>query len=540
MWVAGHRARAQSTDHGPLTRDKEWSIPQLTEDGFGFDSESQFDLCLAEFFGGVFGEDGRPADVGGAVVGLGEQQAGGVEPLEGELGDLLQAGAVVGALAVSFGEEGLHGEAQGGGAGEVAELLAQHAGGDGRNTGELVHGSADVGKVGVFAGGGGVSAELLDLGIGVVGQPEPARADGELVEVVDALAEVHAEALECQTMGAVAEAGVEFVLKGHERLDIRLAGVAHGDGLVLDVDEGEVAEAVGALSHEPVVFVALPLVCGEDIDHGGGGGVVGSDAGAGCDPALPPRVLDGGGGVAGSGGMQVGDDDVLEDLTEIRGVEDGDAAEGVDDFEDDAAGELAEAVLGEGVEGRCGGRVRTVAGEGSVGGGIAHADGGDGAGIELDQNIDMAEDAADERELLEEGLAAEAGEDESEQAGEDGGQLWLRRGAEDLDFVAEEVVELGLDAPADVVFDDDFFAGGAGGDGCRGGGGEECAAGGADAGDAGGQAPLLCLAVRRGGGVVGGGGVERGNGVGVVGVHALKAGVVLLAVLGDGELEWCG
>ena len=82
------------------------------------------------------------------------------------------------------------------------------------------------------------------------------------------------------------------------------------------------------------------------------------------------------------------------------------------------------------------------------------------------------------------------GEDGADERLDDFAALWIRRGGADDDRLAEEEIDHGLDAPGDIVLDDDFLAGDAVEVF-----GEENVGAAAQAGDACGQAPFLGLAV---------------------------------------------
>jgi len=143
------------------------------------------------------------------------------------------------------------------------------AGRDGGDARGFVEGLAQVGDVEGLGRAVGVSAKLDDVGMLVVGGPHPAGRDGEIDKAVDVLAQVHLEGLEGDAVGAVTEAGVEFILQGHERLDVAGAGVFKGHGGVLDMDQGDLAEGVCAFGGELGVGVALPAVMGDDLQLDG-------------------------------------------------------------------------------------------------------------------------------------------------------------------------------------------------------------------------------------------------------------------------------
>jgi hypothetical protein len=112
-----------------------------------------------------------------------------------------------------------------------------------------------------------VTAELDDVGGVVVGHPHSARRDRQRCEPLDALAQVHAEALHRDAMSPIGEARVQLVLQRDERLDIGRAGVLERHGGVLDVDEGEDAEGVVALRDQLPVLVARPRRGREQVDQ---------------------------------------------------------------------------------------------------------------------------------------------------------------------------------------------------------------------------------------------------------------------------------
>lgn len=193
-----------------------------------------------------------------AFIGCGGKEAGVVEPGEGQLAGLLDAGSIGGAFFFGAREQGQECDAQGGGAGESADAVLDGTGGDGGDGADFVEGFAEVGQMGVFGGAVGVAAEGEDVGVFVVGHPHASRGDGMVVEGFDAFAEVHFEGLEGDAVGAVAEPGVEFILQGDEGFDFACAWVFEGDGDVLDVDQRDASKGVVAAGDQAIVLVALP------------------------------------------------------------------------------------------------------------------------------------------------------------------------------------------------------------------------------------------------------------------------------------------
>lgn len=165
---------------------------------------------------------------------------------------------------------------------------------------------------------------------------------------------------------------------------------------------------------------------------------------------------------------------------------------------------------------------------GGVGGSPRAAD-----GVEFDEEVDKAVDGAQECQLLEELDAAVVGEDEAKEVADELSAGGIGSGGLDDQGFAKEVVDGGVDAPADVVFDDDFLAGDAGGEGC----GIEVAAG-TYAGETGGESPFLGLAIGACGAGFGGIGGVQTHGVAVVGPESVVVGLALEEVLQEGvEIE---
>ncbi len=129
-------------------------------------------------------------------------------------------------------------------------------------------------------------------------------------------------------------------------------------------------------------------------------------------------------------------------------------------------------------------------------------------------------DGADEGGLLEEEDAAIVGEDLSQEAADDDAAARIGHGALDDQGFAEEIIDEGVDAPADVVFDDDFLAAGDVYAEMSSITGERSGAL-AGAGDAGRHSPFLRLAVGPIAEAVGGG--DGGHGIAVVGPEAALA-----------------
>jgi hypothetical protein len=138
-------------------------------------------------------------------------------------------------------------------------------------------------------------------------------------------------------------------------------------------------------------------------------------------------------------------------------------------------------------------------------------------------------DGAEDGEVLEEGEAAVGLEDGGGESGEGVAAARVGCGGDEDERLAEEVVDHGLDAPGDVVLDDDLLSGD--GVAVRG----EVGLAGVVAGDARGHAPLLGLAVGALGSVLLGDGAGE-HGVPVVVPEAAAGGAV--GVLEAGE-ELC-
>jgi hypothetical protein len=160
----------------------------------------------------------------------------GVEDEGVECGDGVGVGD---AFARGFAENAHEGDAEGVGAGEVADFGFDDAGGDGWDARDFVEGIAEFIDVGIFGGAGGIATEFGDGGIGVVGAPDDAGRDGGFVKAVEAFGQVHLEGLHGDAGCAIGEAGVEFVLKGDEGFDFGEAFVAEGLRGILDVHDGE-------------------------------------------------------------------------------------------------------------------------------------------------------------------------------------------------------------------------------------------------------------------------------------------------------------
>ena len=157
--------------------------------------------------------------------------------------------------------------------------------------------------------------------------------DGHGGGAVEALGEVHLEGLERDAGGAVAEAGVEFVLERDEGFDFADAVVLEGLGDVLDMDDrGCVADV---FDDEGRAFVdeagggafglLVGLACAAGEDFGGGDDGVRVRRGAVVGGGLPPAE-EGGGDAVGVGvgrgvaGFAAGADDVGVELAIVGGA----------------------------------------------------------------------------------------------------------------------------------------------------------------------------------------------------------------------------
>ena len=190
--------------------------------------------------------------------------------------------------------------------------------------------------------------------------------------------------------------------------------------------------------------------------------------------------------------------------------------------------------LAEGLEVGAVGGCRGVGFDGTVsvvGGSPCAAD-----GVKFDEDVHEPVDGAQQGKLLEELDAAVVGEDEAKEVGDELPAVGISGGGLDDQRFAEEVVNGGVDAPADVVFDDDFLAC----DACGEGRGIEVAPG-SHAGQTGWESPFLRLSIGTGGALVGSVGGKQPHGIAVVGPESAVVGLALEEVFEQGveiEGEW--
>jgi hypothetical protein len=134
-------------------------------------------------------------------------------------------------------------------------------------------------------------------------------------------------------VGAIGEAGVEFVLNGDEGFDVALAGVFEGLADVLDVDDGEaVAGPAGAfVEDEAASDKDLSAAFGEEFEDflaWGGLGRLGAERPP-CGGAFDGR--------RGRGGRADGPDGVGVEDAVVVGVDEGDGAGRFDDLQGEEA-----------------------------------------------------------------------------------------------------------------------------------------------------------------------------------------------------------
>jgi len=214
-------------------------VTEFFQEAFGGNAQALLDFSSAEGGFGIDGEWVGPIDTMCAVVWLGGEGVVGVECVEDERVECGDGVGVGDAFAGGFAEDAHEGDAEGVGAGEVADFGLDDAGGNGRDAGDFVEGIAEFVDVGVFGGAGGISTEFGDGGIGVVGAPDDAGRDGGFVEAVEAFGQIHLEGLHSDARCAIGKSRVEFILEGDERFDFGETFVAEGLRGVLDVDDGE-------------------------------------------------------------------------------------------------------------------------------------------------------------------------------------------------------------------------------------------------------------------------------------------------------------
>src|SRR6185436_5389281 len=164
-----------------------WCVAEFAEDALAWDAELDFAARGGEGVALLARERVGPLDAHAALGGRGGEDAGVVEGGEDEAAGLGDAAPVGDALAGGLGDEAHEGDAEGVLGGEVADLGADDAGGEGRDAAGLVHGLADLLDVlGLAAGsaGAGIAAEGSDVGLLVLGGEDLAGADGDAVEAV--------------------------------------------------------------------------------------------------------------------------------------------------------------------------------------------------------------------------------------------------------------------------------------------------------------------------------------------------------------------